>query len=273
MFEAQRPTSRTRSAFSLLELIYHSIVRDIRKNNRNPLIGLLSAMMKTIMLVAVFYVMFTLLGMKRSAIRGDFVLYLMSGIMLFLTHNNALKAVLGSEGPTSAMMKHAPMNTIVAIVSSALSSLYVQVLSMATVLYVYHILAGPITIYQPVAAFGMLLAAWFSGVAIGLVFLGLKPWIPGAVNLISSIYLRANMITSGKMFVANTLPGYLLVMFDWNPLFHTIDQARGYTFINYNPHFSSESYPIKVGLALIIVGLMLEFYTRRNASVSWSAGK
>ena len=144
---------------------------------------------------------------------------------------------------------------------------------MATVLYIYHILAGPITIYRPAGAFGMLLAAWFSGVAIGLVFLGLKPWFPGAVNLISSLYVRANMITSGKMFVANTMPGYLLAMFDWNPLFHAIDQARGYTFINYNPHFSSGSYPIKVGLSLIIVGLMIEFYTRRNASLSWSAGK
>ena len=30
----------------------------------------------------------------------------------------------------------------------------------------------------------------------------------------------------------------MLTIFDWNPLFHTIDQARGFTFINYNPHYS-----------------------------------
>ena len=73
------------------------------------------------------------------------------------------------------------------------------------------------------------------------------------------------------MFVANTLPAYMLAMFDWNPLFHTIDQARGFIFINYNPHFSSISYPIYVSLVCLVIGLMGESYTRRHASASWSA--
>jgi ABC-type polysaccharide/polyol phosphate export permease len=65
----------------------------------------------------------------------------------------------------------------------------------------------------------------------------------------------------------------MLVMFDWNPLFHCIDQARGFVFINYNPHYSSVSYPVYVTIALIMIGLMGEFYTRRHASASWGAGK
>lgn len=255
----------------MLGLIYHSIVRDIRKGHRNALVGLLMSILQTIIFVAVFYFMFSVLGLKGTAIRGDFVLYLMSGILLFLTHNKAMSAVLGADGPASAMMKHAPMNTIVAIVSSALSALYIQVLSMFTVLYLYHIIMGPITIFNPIGAMGMILSAWFSGVAVGIVFLAIKPWAPGFVTIASSIYSRANMISSGKMFVANTLPGYLLAMFDWNPLFHAIDQARGFVFINYNPHFSSISYPIKLSLALIMFGMMLEFYTRKHASASWEA--
>lgn len=86
----------------------------------------------------------------------------------------------------------------------------------------------PVVIDDPIGAMGMLLAAWFSGVAIGTVFLALKPWEPpDAVKVMTSIYSRASMIDSGKMFVANTLPSSMLVLFDWNPLFHTIDQARG----------------------------------------------
>ncbi len=273
MFEAQRPKTRSRSAVGMLELIYHSIVRDIRKGHRNAIVGLLLAMMQTIVFVAVFYFMFSVLGMKSLAIRGDFVLYLMSGILLFLTHNKAMGAVMGADGPASAMMKHAPMNTLISILSNALSSLYIQLLSMVTILCLYHMLFNPITIYKPIGALGMVLLAWFSGVAVGMVFLALKPWAPGLVGLASTIYMRANMITSGKMFVANSLPGYLLVMFDWNPLFHSIDQARGFTFINYNPHFSSISYPLKLSIALIMIGLMLEFYTRKKASVSWDAAR
>jgi ABC-type polysaccharide/polyol phosphate export permease len=79
------------------------------------------------------------------------------------------------------------------------------------------------------------------------------------------------MIASGKMFLANTLPSFMLAMFDWNPLFHSIDQARGYVFINYNPHYSSWEYAVWVGVVLVMLGLMGDFYTRRRASISWNA--
>lgn len=257
----------------MLGLIYHSIVREVRKDHRNAVVGLLMNMLQTVIFVAAFYFMFTVLGLRGNAIRGDFLLYIMSGIFLFLTHTKAMGAVLKAEGPASAMMKHAPMNTIVAISSAALASLYIQVLSVSVVLYLYHVIFGPISILDPAGTFAMLLLAWFSGVAVGIVFLSLKPWFPDFVSIASSIYARANMIASGKMFVANTMPGYMLALFDWNPLFHTIDQARGFAFINYNPHFSNISYPIQVSLILIMIGLMLEFYTRKNASVSWEAAR
>ena len=273
MFEVQRPTNRSRSAFNMLELVYHSIVRDIRKDHRNAVIGLLMNMMQTVVFVAAFYFMFSILGLRGSAIRGDFLLYIMSGIFLFMTHTKAMGAVLKADGPASAMMKHAPMNTLISISSSAIASLYIQVLSMAVVLYLYHVIFGPITIQNPVGAMAMVLLAWFSGVAVGMIFSALKPWLPEFVSISSSIYARANMIASGKMFVANTLPGFMLAMFDWNPLFHAIDQARGFVFINYNPHYSSISYPIKVSIILIMIGLMLEFYTRKHASASWEAAR
>jgi ABC-type polysaccharide/polyol phosphate export permease len=139
------------------------------------------------------------------------------------------------------------------------------------VLYGYHVIWGPITIHQPGGAFAMVMLSWLSGVSVGVVFLALKPWFPTFVSIAVMIYTRANMIASGKMFVANNLPAYLLPFFDWNPLFHTIDQARGFTFINYNPHNTSVFYPLWVSVALLMVGLMGEFYTRKNASISWSA--
>lgn len=170
------------------------------------------------------------------------------------------------------MMQHAPMNTIIAICAAALSLLYLQLLSLFCVLFIYHVVFVPVVIDDPIGAMGMLLAAWFSGVAIGTVFLALKPWEPpDAVKVMTSIYSRASMIASGKMFVANTLPSSMLVLFDWNPLFHTIDQARGYIFLHYNPHFSDPIYPVIVSLGLVMLCMMGEFYTRKSASISWSA--
>ncbi|MEX3316229.1 ABC transporter permease [Sulfitobacter sp. PS-8MA] len=272
MFQSNRkPKSGLGSALAMAELIYHSVVRSVRKQHNNAFAAIAMNMMQTVMFVLAFYVMFTILGMRGSAVRGDFLVYLMSGIFLYLTHVKALGAVAASEGPASPMMQHAPMNTIIAIASAALGALYIQVLSLFVILFIYHVAVTPISIDQPFAAFGMLLISWFTGCALGLVMLAIKPWFPSFVSIFSTVYQRANMIASGKMFLANSLPGYMLAMFDWNPLFHAIDQARGFAFINYNPRYSNWEYPLWVGLVLLMIGLMGEFYTRRHASLSWNA--
>ena len=272
MFQATRRRQGSLGAtLTILELIYHSVVRSVRKSHSNAYWAIGSNILQAVIFVMAFYLMFSVLGLRGAAIRGDFMLYMMSGIFIFLTHTKALTAVVGSEGPASPMMQHAPLNTIITIAAAAFGSLYIQVLSMVLILFVYHVAFSPIQIEEPAAAFGMFMIAWFVGVALGVVLLALKSWFPQFVSIFVMIYQRANMIASGKMFVANTLPGFMLAMFDWNPLFHCIDQARGFIFINYNPRYSSWEYALWVGLVLLMLGLMAEFYTRRHASISWAA--
>jgi ABC-type polysaccharide/polyol phosphate export permease len=273
MFTVQKRDNQFRSFLGLAELIYHNTVRQARKGSRSAVLGLFTNIMQTLVFVSAFFIMMEVLGLRGNAIRGNFVLYLLTGIFLFLTHNKAMGAVMGAEGATSAMMQHAPMNTAIAITSSVLSSLYMQVLSAFVVLFIVHVAWEPVEVYQPARTFGMLLLAWGSGVAIGLVFIAMRPWVPGLVSILSMVYSRSNMLTSGKMFVANAMPSYILQFFDWNPLFHCIDQARGFAFINYNPHFSSLSYPIIVTIIFLVIGLMGEFYTRQYVSKSWGAGR
>lgn len=257
----------------MLDVVYHNTVFSIRKSHRNAFIGLLLNIMQTAILVVALYVMIWLMGPRLSLVRGDFLLFILSGIFLFMVHIKAIGAVAGAGGSVSAMMQHAPMNTLISISSAALGSLYIQVLSLLVILFIYHVGFTPITIHQPIAAFGMLLIAWFSGIAIGLIFLALQPWLPGVTDIGRTIYTRINMLASGKMFLANNLPSNRRALFDWNPLFHTIDQARGYTFLNYTPHFTSITYPIMLSLALIMIGLIGEFYTRKHVSLSWTAGR
>ena len=271
MFQKAESQTLLGSAWAMSERIFHATVRNVRQDHGNAILGLLMNMMQTLILVGAFYVMFSVLGMRGNAIRGNFLLYIMSGIFLFMTHTKAMGAVLKAEGPASPMMQHAPMNTLVAISGSTLAALYIQVLSMAVILFGYHVIVEPLEVYQPAAAFGMVLLSWWSGAAIGMVFLAIKPWAPGPVNVVSSVYARANMIASGKMFVANTMPGHILVYFTWNPLFHTIDQSRGFAFINYNPHFSNVAYPVILSIVLMFIGLLGEFMTRKRASASWNA--
>jgi ABC-type polysaccharide/polyol phosphate export permease len=273
MFQPTLRKTPLSSAFGMVELIFHAAVRNIRKSHGNAILGLVMTIIQSLMMVLIFYVMLTLLGGRSIALRGDFMLYIMSGVFMFMTHTKTLSAVQSADGPTSAMMKHAPMNTIVSIASASLGALYQQTLSAGVILFFYNTMFERITIDQPIGTIGMFLLSWVSGIAIGVVFKALTPWQPEAFGIVTSIYMRANMIASGKMFVANTMPTSVLAYFDWNPLFHTIDQTRGFVFLNYSPHYSSISYPLIVTAVLIVLGLMAEHYTRKHASASWGAGR
>jgi len=273
MFAKPRHTrSGLSGTLAFLEQVYFGTVRGMRKSSgRNAVLGLIGSMMQTVIFIMAFYFMFQLMGVRSSPIKGDYMLYIISGISMFMTHKAAVQAVAGSEGPTSGMMQHAPMNTMIAVCSAALQSLYQQTITIGTILLIYHLAVNPVDIFDPIGLAGVFLLSWFTGVAIGMVFLALTPWHPPLVKILLMVYRRVNMLASGKMFVANTLPSSMVVMFDWNPLFHCVDQARGAMFINYSPMHSNLSYPLKVALVAVVLGLMGEFFTRKRASKSWGA--
>lgn len=270
--QVQRP-SKLRTGFEIFELIFHVAVRNMRKGNGNAILGLIMNIFQSVMMVLMIMFMMDLMGLRRVAIRGDYMLYVMSGVFMFMTHVKTLGAVSNADGPTSAMMMHGPMNPIISIAGAALSSLYQQTLSACVILLFYNALFVPITIHDPAGMMGMHLLSWFSGIGIGMVFMAAKPWQPEVVSILISIYQRANIIASGKMLVANATPASLRALFDWNPLFHTIDQGRGFIFLNYGPRYTSIEYPIYVALTCMMIGLMAEFFTRRHASASWGKGR
>ncbi|WP_318013703.1 MULTISPECIES: ABC transporter permease [Paracoccus] len=273
MFTQRRSRNMIEAAFITLSLIYHVTVNNLRKGQRNAVVGLVMTVAQAMAMIAGFWLMFVIIGVRKSPIRGDFIVYLMTGVFMFMAHSQAIGAVAGAGNPSNQMMKHGPMNTAVMISAAALASLYKQTFSAIVVLSAYHYLLQPIVIDNPLACYAMLLMAWFSGCCIGLIFLSIRPWWPQAAQVLTQFYQRLNMVFSGKMFVANTMPGFMLHMFAWNPLFHIIDQTRGFAFINYSPRNSSLTYPVYTTLALLMVGLMAEFVTRKAVSLSWSAGR
>ncbi len=161
-----------------------------------------------------------------------------------MTHIGAISAVATAEGPASPMMQHAPMNTVIAVASAALGSFYMQLLSIIVILGFY---------YFAFTAFFDRGASWYLHDVCARVVFRLRYWFgdlcvkalgPDVVMLVQTVFSTLNMVASGKMFVANSLPGSVLIMFTWNPLFHVIDQARGFAFINYQPRNSDPLYPL-----------------------------
>lgn len=273
MFVQPRNRTMAAAAGSSLALIYHQAVHDLRQSHANALMSLLTTMLQSVVMVAGFLAIYWMMGIKRSPIRGDYVLFMMSGVLIFIAFSKALGAVSAAGKATGQMMKHGPLNTAISMAGAAVAALYTSVLSALVLLAIYHMVGSPLDIENWRGALGMLIFGWFWGCTVGLVFLSIRTWSPFAGSVITQVFTRLNMVASGKMFAANSLPAFLLGMFDWNPLFHIIDQARGFIFINYTPHNSNLHYPLYVTLAVLMIGLMAEFVTRNALSLSWNAAR
>ncbi len=257
------------ASMSFMELLFHSIVRSARKSSGNATLGLGIEILQSLIMLAIFFVLFTVLGMRSFAIRGDFVIYLLTGIFLFLTHNKAVKSAMGAASPLGGLTLHTPISSLLNIMSSVLSGLYMQLLAFSIILLVVHILRGGLEFYNPVGIIFPFFMAWASGVAIGLMFGVLTPFAPKFIPMIAMMYRRANMITSGKIIPANYMTATMVSWFDWNPLFHSIDQARGAAFVNYFPRHTNMEYPVYLSLTFVMVAMMIEFWLRKNMSQSW----
>ena len=104
MFRATTTRSTLSIAFGMIELIYHSVVREIRKSHRSAVMGLVLIAAQGALMTLMFFMIFQVLGLRTAKIRGDFLLYLMSGVFLYMTHNRTVTAVMGAPTSTSSMM-------------------------------------------------------------------------------------------------------------------------------------------------------------------------
>ena len=175
MFRVRRRETTFDKVLTFSDLIYQSIVHTIRKAHGNALMSIAVNLLQMIIFVLALYLMFTILGLCGAVLRGDFMVYIMSGFFLFITHIKTVGAITRSDGPASPMMKNTPMNTSISIVAAALSQLYIQMMSLMVIMFGYHVLMTPFIILGVAGVIFIIWLAWFTAFAIGLVFLAIKP--------------------------------------------------------------------------------------------------
>jgi len=254
-------------AFEFLELVYHSVVREVRMQSGNATFGILKEVTTITLFMVFFYLLAKFVG-RNGAIRGDLMMYLLTGVVLLVVHIKAIGSAKSASKATSAIMQHAPMTVILSILAKAFSGLYLQAVAVIIIVAVLWIFGTDLTVQNPSGLVLPVFFTWASGISIGMIFMLLTPVIPAVIGPIAMLYQRAQMITSGKFLPAAYMPAALLPYFDWNPLFHTIDQARIATFVNYNSDITNIGYPIKFTLVAMLLGLMGEFWSRKNLSKS-----
>ncbi len=241
--------------------IYFYAVAGIRKESGSTSIGFVILIIETfvtfLMMLAIMMLMRSMMG-SAGSIRGPFGFYVFIGVSLFMMHVKMLGSVF-SKPPKDSMSAVLAISQSVKILGDILNTVYMM--TIVNILF-YAIL---VAYYQStvidnwtgflICYFGNIL--WVCCIGIwSLALRGLWRW--GATKLLM-LYRRAAIITSGKMIPGNYIwiSGRFGGLFLINPLFHYIDQARGFAFQHYNPYVSSLSFPIQataIGLCVGVIG-------------------
>jgi len=262
-----------REIVRFFELLFHTTVRNVRRESVNPIIAILYQVMTSIILIVVFIFFIRVLGTRTIAIRGNEIQFVMVGVQLFMVHNAAMGAVAGGLNVRDPMTLHTHITHFLLIMAAGFSTLYIQILAMLIIYPVVHVLIEPIAFQSFKGFCYALFLSWGTGIGLGYVIGGLQPYAPRIMGLFMIMYARANMIFSGKMLVANSVTAAMLPYFYWNPLFHTIDYSRGSSFINYTPRLTNINYPLTIMIILIVIGFLLQKNARDKVSVSWGTRK
>ncbi len=250
MEDAARPgfwTTLWRSGGLLRTLAVHEIRRQ-----GSGAFGLLSAFSTPLLLCAFFWFVFEVIGKRGLVLRGDLITFLLTGIFLFFLCVRTQARVKLDGG--KAMMGRA--QPILRAWAGAISVLYVTVAAMVIVFAGNWMIMGVAELQDPAGVIAPVLVTWLFGLGAGFFLSGLSLDI-GARETMNLVFSRVMFVTSGKFFVANAVPGWVRIWFDWNPLFHLVDQLRGAVFVNYTARHTSLEYPAAVAFGLMALGLML----------------
>lgn len=246
-------------------LLAHALaVQNIARQSTGSF-GLLGAFAAPVAMCVGFLAAYEFLGLFRPAIRGDIVIFLLTGIYLFQLASRTRGAAELTGG--GALLWHQPVQPALVAWSGALSALYITGASMALILTAAGLWRGLPGAADPAGLVAPLLLAWLFGVGSGMVMSGVARYTGGA-GLMGMAWQRAMFLTSGIFFLAGTIPGWLRPWFDWNPLFHIIDAMRMAAFVNYSGGDTSLSYAAACVAGLLLVGHALERRVRADFSIS-----
>ena len=90
MFVQQRNRNMLEAAFNTLALIYHVTVNNLRKGQRNAVVGLMMTVVQAVAMILGFYLVYFIIGVRYSPIRGNFIVYIMTGIFMFMAFSQAI---------------------------------------------------------------------------------------------------------------------------------------------------------------------------------------
>lgn len=142
------------------------------------------------------------------------------------------------------------------ILESLTAVMYSLFIYFGLALFGYHI-----EIHHMAVALEAWLAALFLGLSIGIFFAPLVRMFKFAM-LLATLIIITSWISSGNLFLPDSVPDPYHYYLSFNPLMHTMEWFRTGVYFDYTSETLNKTYVLSLSCILVFLGLVMERFTR-----------
>lgn len=247
-------------------LIWALTVRALREASGGAMLGVMRGILMAAAFCFAFYIFMTFFGLGGLTVRGDMMVFILIGVGFFFMMKFTMIAAMQAMQKSWNLSQHPHLSPVIFVYAESLAVLYNWTIAIMVIYLANGLVKGSFDLQDPIMFFPTFLLCWLIGVGVGMV-LGFLLFYFSWFMMVKRILFKLMFFTSGKFTNANLIPGDMLPIFLWNPLFHLIDQMRDAAFVNYTAHHTNMLYPLIVSFLFLVTGHILHDYMLRNRNI------
>ncbi len=246
-------------------VIRASILRETRTRFGRSRLGYFWALFEPMAYMLTLLAIFS--AMERGApIAGvDLSMFFFTAIIPWLMFSRISSAVSRAIKSSKALLTYPQVKGI----DIMLALVVLEFVTLFLVAVIYLLGANHfgvfVNIERPLAVILALLLASLLGFGFGMLSSTARLYWSAYSNF-QSAFMRVMFFTSGKFFIAGTLPATLQEWLWYNPLLHVVEWVRSAFFGGFESRFYDLSYPLMVALVMLFLGLASERLSRYRLS-------
>ena len=247
-------------------LMWTLVVRKLREETGGAAIGFLKGVLMALTFCLIFYFVMTFFSLGGLTVRGDMMVFILIGVGFFFAMKFALAAAMTGMRKGGPLVQHPHLSPLLFIYADSIAVFYNWFLAIVILYFGNALYTGKMELKEPIMFFPIFFLTWLTGVGAGMIMGFLIAYFSWAV-ILKRIIFKVMFFTSGKFTNANVLPGEMLDIMRWNPLFHLIDQMRDAAFVNYTAKYTNMVYPTICCFILLFLGHLLYNYLQATKNV------
>lgn len=253
--QVDKPSATQTRSFKNLRAIFALIIREMSTSYGRSPGGYFWAIAEPIAGVALLSVAFSL-ALKTPPIGINFQIFYATGILPFLMFRELETKTSTSIRFSRRLLFYPSITYTDAMIGRFLLTVITQLMVF------YVVIAGVLTLWdtrtsmEPSLILSSLAAASILAIGIGSVNCLLISFFPVWERL-WAVFNRPLILMSGVIFLHENIPEPWQSYLWYNPLVHIVGQMRRGFYPSYQGEYVEIMYPIGVGMALLVVGLVL----------------